>query len=285
MSQWVRLWEDMPTDPKWRVVARRAGRPLAEVLAVFVFMLTNASKAQERGTLANWNDEDVGAAIDVDAEHVAAIRDAMQGKTLDGDKLTGWERRQPKREDGAAERAKEWRKSNRTQPNATERPKTPREDTDTDTEKKETAAAVSLAAAAEKSEIEEIANALEDATGWRLPGVPMIRDLVSAGNSLMDRVVPLAKESAASWRRLNKGKPESWAYLATIVRDNYREPAPASKAAKAAQELVKVPQSSEAWPRAADRYRAERGKPPPVVDGVSWFPPHMLAPARTEAAA
>lgn len=139
MSQWVRLWEDMPTDPKWRVVARRAGRPLPEVLAVFVFMLTNASKAQERGTLANWNDEDVGAAIDVDAEHIAAIREAMQGKTLDGDRLTGWERRQPKREDGAAERAKEWRERNRTQPNAPKQEANAqkRPDTDTDTEQKQ----------------------------------------------------------------------------------------------------------------------------------------------------
>lgn len=33
MSQWVRLWEDMPTDPKWRVIAKRAGRPISEVIA------------------------------------------------------------------------------------------------------------------------------------------------------------------------------------------------------------------------------------------------------------
>ena len=46
---WVRLWGDMPTDPKFRVIAKKAGRPLSEVLSVFVFMLTNAgANATER---------------------------------------------------------------------------------------------------------------------------------------------------------------------------------------------------------------------------------------------
>jgi hypothetical protein len=148
---------------------------------------------------------------------------------------------------------------------------------------KEEASASSLAAAAEKKQLDEIASALEDATGWVLPGVHLIRDLVSEGHSLTERVVPLAAESAASRRRLGKNKPESWAYLATIVRDNYREPARASKATKAAQDLVKVPQSSAAWGLAADRYKRERGKPPPVVDGASWFEPRYLA--TSEAAA
>lgn len=122
---WVRLWHDMPTDPKWRVVAKRSGRPLAEVLSVFVMMMTNAgANATERGTLCNWCDEDIAAALDMEPDHVAAIREAMQGKTLDGDRLSGWEKRQPKREDGGAERAKAWRERNRTQPNATERTQT-----------------------------------------------------------------------------------------------------------------------------------------------------------------
>lgn len=137
MSNWVRLWEDMPNDPKWRVIAKRSGRPIAEVLAVFVHMMTNAGTSADRGTLAGWNDEDVAAALDMEPEHVEAIRDAMQGKTLEGEKLSGWEKRQPKREDGAAERAKEWRERqkleaerNRTQENAPEPPEKNRIDTD-----------------------------------------------------------------------------------------------------------------------------------------------------------
>lgn len=92
MSQWVRLWDDMPTDPKWRVVSRRAGRPLPEVLSVFVFMMTNAGAASQRGTLSEWDDEVVAAALDMKCEHVRAIRDAMQGKLLDGVLLKDWKR-------------------------------------------------------------------------------------------------------------------------------------------------------------------------------------------------
>jgi hypothetical protein len=95
-------------------------------------MLTNAgANATERGELCNWSDEDVAAALDIETEFVASIRDAMQGKTLDGDRLRAWDKRQPKREDGAAERAKAWRERNRTQPNA---PKRPDADSDSDSD-------------------------------------------------------------------------------------------------------------------------------------------------------
>ena len=137
MSRWVRLWEDMPTDPKWRVIAKRSGRPISEVMAVFMFMMTNAgANATERGVLVNWSDEDIAAALDAEPEHIIAIRESMQGKTLEGDTLKGWEKRQPKREDNSAERAKEWRERNRTQPNAQERPEA---EADTEEEKKENA--------------------------------------------------------------------------------------------------------------------------------------------------
>jgi hypothetical protein len=106
-------------------------------------MMTNAGEnTDERGRLNGWDDEDVAAALDMDGEHVTAIREAMQGKTLNGDQLSGWNKRQPKREDDSAERAKKWRDNKnkqlhdanatertRTQPNAEKRP-----DTDTDTE-------------------------------------------------------------------------------------------------------------------------------------------------------
>jgi hypothetical protein len=124
MSQWVRLWEDMPNDPKWRVVAKRSRRPVSEVLAVFVHMMTNAGASAERGCLDGWSDEDVAISIDAEVEHVTAIREAMNGKTLDGDHLTGWEKRQPKREDGSAERAKNWREHQKTEKLKSERKRT-----------------------------------------------------------------------------------------------------------------------------------------------------------------
>ena len=123
MTDWLRLWHDMPTDPKWRVVARKSGQPLACVIAVFNLLLVNAStNASQRGTLSNWDDEDAAAALDMDPEAVAAIVSAMQGKVIEGSRLSGWERRQPKREDGTAAARKEaWKERQTGAQNAPER--------------------------------------------------------------------------------------------------------------------------------------------------------------------
>ena len=144
---WLRLWHDMPTDPKWRVIAKRSGQTIPTVIAVYNFLLVNASaNANERGRTHNFNDEDVAAALDISEAEVRSIIDAMQGRVLDGEYLTGWAKRQPKREDGASERAKQWRERTRTQTNASERTRTDenanetaanaseRPDTDTDTD-------------------------------------------------------------------------------------------------------------------------------------------------------
>ncbi|HEX8413810.1 MAG TPA: hypothetical protein VF637_07985 [Sphingomicrobium sp.] len=136
MTDWVRLWHDMPTDPKWRVIARKSGQPLPCVISVFTLMLTNASgNAAARGVLLGWDHEDAGAALDMDADDVRAIYDAMQGKVLEGERLTGWERRQPKREDaGVAGRVAKYRE---TKANAAKRDVThgnaPETETETET--------------------------------------------------------------------------------------------------------------------------------------------------------
>lgn len=134
MTNWVRLWEDMPTDPKWRVIAKKADVTISEVIAVFTFMLVKAADPKHRGRIENWCDEDVAEALNMDANAIERIRTHMNGKVLQGSKLTGWEARQPMREDGSADRARKWREKqkqevaeterNRTQPNAIERPDT-----------------------------------------------------------------------------------------------------------------------------------------------------------------
>lgn len=134
MSSWVRLWHEMPTDPKWRGIARRSGRTIPEVMAVFTFAMVNASaNANERGRTHNLFADDLADALGMEIDHVEAILTAFQGKVMDRNGwLTGWEKRQPKREDSSAERAKAWRaERKRTHPNASERPDTDAE-TDTD---------------------------------------------------------------------------------------------------------------------------------------------------------
>ena len=239
MANWVRLWEDMPNDPKWRVIARRSGRPIAEVIAVFVHMMTNAgANATERGVLDNWSDEDVAAALDIEPEHVAGIRDAMQDKTLDGERLKGWEKRQPKREDGAAERAREWRERRKakpnsgnqqeTQPNATERNRTP----DKRREEKIREDATLLGGRAR--ELYDAAGITDETKSPSLLVLSEPMHWLSSGCDMDADILPTLKSLAAR-------KPvKNWRYCAEAVfeaRDRRLAPAPAVQARSAGPPL------------------------------------------------
>lgn len=123
-NQWFRLWHDMPNDPKWRTIAKVSGRPIAEVIAVYLHLLNSASQCVTRGN-ASVTTEDLASAIDAETEHVEAIKNAMQGRVLEGDWLTGWDKRQVKKEEDTnpesraksnAERQREYRDRKRQVP-------------------------------------------------------------------------------------------------------------------------------------------------------------------------
>ncbi|WP_065202515.1 hypothetical protein [Chromobacterium subtsugae] len=97
-NQWLRLWHDMPNDPKWRTIARISGQPIALVQAVYLHLLVDASRNVTRGHVTV-TAEDLASALDVTDEDIEAVLAAMQGRVLDGLELSGWDKRQPKRED------------------------------------------------------------------------------------------------------------------------------------------------------------------------------------------
>lgn len=152
-TQWLRLWHDMPNDPKWRTIARVSKQSIGNVIAVYVHLMVIASaNATERGRTKSLCSEDIASALDIETSDVEAILSAMQGRVLENDYLSGWDKRQPEREDGSAERAKAWRESKkRTQANAQERTenaesdKANAPDKDTDKEKEERKGATSRA--------------------------------------------------------------------------------------------------------------------------------------------
>lgn len=99
-NAWLRLWHDMPNDPKWRTIARVSGQPIATVMAVYIHLLVSASRnvttchgVSLRGHI-DVTTEDLASALDVTEEVIDSILQAMQGRVLDGDLITGWEKRQ-----------------------------------------------------------------------------------------------------------------------------------------------------------------------------------------------
>lgn len=221
MTSWVRLWHDMPTDPKFRTIARAAKQPLPVVIAVFTLMLTDASaNATERGRTTA-TDEDIASAFDLEDDAVKVIRAAMQGRVLDGDRLAGWEGRQPKREDESAARAKAWRgeqkrateaERTRTQPNAEKRPEA---ETDAETDHKRQHPAQSRTRA-ELDQLEtELRNAagLQDSASPGLISLAPIVGLLNGGHDLELDVLPTLRAVSARAKR----KPGTWDYFVEAI--------------------------------------------------------------------
>lgn len=112
---WYRVWEGTPTDPKFRLIARKSGRHITWVLSVFQHMMDCANAASERGTLEGWADDIVAVCLDLETQDVAAIRTAMQGTVLNGNRLSGWDKRQ-RVSDDVAERVRRHREKAKAPP-------------------------------------------------------------------------------------------------------------------------------------------------------------------------
>jgi hypothetical protein len=225
-NSWLRLWHDMPTDPKFRTISKVSKQPLCAVIAVYLFMLVDASNASERGR-TQANDEDIASAVDLEIEQVELIRKAMQGRVLDEDYLTGWDRRQPKREDNSSERSKTWRESkkkekeqerNRTQPNAEKRPEEDK-DKDKDTEYKDqtTSSSTIHSLAAEFFALFAADGFYIDKVNGNPETVNMVQAWIAAG------VTPGEARAVIEQTKAKRGKnPSSPSYYRDIVLDAKR---------------------------------------------------------------
>jgi len=100
-NDWLRLWHDMPNDPKWRTIARNSGQPITLVISVYIHLLVDASRNVTRGHV-DVTLEDIASALDVTESEVTAVIDAMNGRVIEDGYLTGWEKRQPKKEDAGS---------------------------------------------------------------------------------------------------------------------------------------------------------------------------------------
>lgn len=148
-NQWFRVWHGMNNDPKFRTIARISEQPVMAVICVYMHALEKASENEDRGSIKNLRAEDVASALDIETEQVEQILDAMQGRVINGEKLSGWDKRQPVREDDSSSRVKSYRarKSNDKKEDVTQcnahvtQCNAPDTDTDTDTDKQITPSA------------------------------------------------------------------------------------------------------------------------------------------------
>lgn len=96
---WFRWHHGSVTDPKFQLVARKSKQALASVIAVWAFVLEQASASEERGTFGSIDGEAIDCLLGLEDGATDAILAAMgeRGLVEDGF-VSAWEKRQPKRE-------------------------------------------------------------------------------------------------------------------------------------------------------------------------------------------
>jgi hypothetical protein len=96
---WFRWHHGSVNDPKFGLVARKAAARVGDVIAVWALILEQASANTERGLFGAIDCEATDFLLGAEDGTTARILEAMQGRSLvDGERVTRWEERQPKRE-------------------------------------------------------------------------------------------------------------------------------------------------------------------------------------------
>ena len=110
---WFRWHHGSVTDPKFQLVARKSKQALASVIAVWAFVLEQASASEDRGAFGSIDCEAIDCLLGLDDGATADILVAMgeRGLVADGT-VSAWDKRQPKREridNGSTERSRAFR--------------------------------------------------------------------------------------------------------------------------------------------------------------------------------
>lgn len=96
---WFRWHHGSVNDPKFGLVAKKAGARRGDVITVWALILEQASANAERGVFGDIDRDATDFLLDAEEGTTARILEAMQSRSLiDGTRVTRWEDRQPKRE-------------------------------------------------------------------------------------------------------------------------------------------------------------------------------------------
>jgi hypothetical protein len=239
---WFRWHHGSVTDPKFQLVARKSKQALASVIAVWAFVLEQASASAERGTFGSIDGEAIDCLLGLEDGATNAILAAMgeRGLVEDGF-VSAWEKRQPKRErtdNTSTERSRAYRAkqhqaaqnsdeqrhatpelSDATQCNSTQHQKKPREEESRE-EDKEANASVGGADRLPRCDTQSVVDLYHD-TLPELPRVRLMTDGRRKAISAFWRFVLTSKKSDGSPRATNADEAMDWisGYF-TRARDN-----------------------------------------------------------------
>jgi hypothetical protein len=141
-NQWFRSWHGAPTDPKWRLIAKKADVPTSLVVSFVWALMDRASQSDDRGSFAGIDLEVLAEYLDCDETQLKRIVTQCNARNITvTERFVTWEKRQPKREDnGSTDRVRAFRERQKnrgfevdeTQCNTTKRNATLDKDKDKD---------------------------------------------------------------------------------------------------------------------------------------------------------
>ena len=92
---WFKAHHGISTNPKWRLIAARSGKPVSAVVCVWLYILDRASQADERGSIDGLDPELVDMVYEFEAGTAEAIMKAFVSKGLIEDgRVAAWDRHQ-----------------------------------------------------------------------------------------------------------------------------------------------------------------------------------------------
>lgn len=121
MADWFRWWHGSVTDPKFLWVARHSKQRIGDVIMTWAALLEHASQEGERGNIICFDMDAFDCLLGADDGATAQIIYALEQKgMIEGGRLVGWEKRQPKREDApeavpSSERVRSFRQRQKEQ--------------------------------------------------------------------------------------------------------------------------------------------------------------------------
>lgn len=113
---WFRWHHGSVNDPKFQLVAKKAGATVAEVIAVWATLLEAASQSEDRGFIGELDFEAMDCALGLEDGKSKAVHQHMTDRGLvEYGQITSWDKRQPKREreDSSADRMRAKRERDR----------------------------------------------------------------------------------------------------------------------------------------------------------------------------
>ena len=139
---WFRWHHGSVSDPKFQLIAKKSQSSVAEVIAVWAFVLESSSSSEKRGDHGFLDFESIDCALGIEEGKSAVIYYQMEQRGLvEKNRVSSWDKRQPKRErenDNSTERSKAFRERQRheTPCNTSATQETPREEESREEESK-----------------------------------------------------------------------------------------------------------------------------------------------------